>query len=86
MEVDILHKLGPKLKLELLMRILKNIQKEIDHYGEERYKDGIAEGYSVAWRIFMWYSKNHELKEPNSLEKLEEWATKDLEELKGKLS
>lgn len=66
------------------MRVDK-IKAIMDEERAEGLRDGYAEGYRVAERIFLWYFSNHQLKTPHSEENLEKWARKELDELKDKL-
>jgi hypothetical protein len=49
------------------------------------YVNGIAEGYAVAQRIFVWFATNHQLKEPKTIDELQEWSRKELDGLRSKL-
>ncbi len=49
---------------------------------QEGKRDGIAEGLAVAERIMLWYSTNHQLKEPRTPEILEQWSRNELKGLK----
>ena len=49
------------------------------------YLNGLQQGRAAAERIYLWYSSNHKMLEPHSLEKLEQWATKELKDLLDKI-
>lgn len=67
------------------MTSLEQIQKVIDQEKEESFKNGLAQGYASAQRIYIWYSSNHKLVEPWSLEKLEEWSKTELNKIHTRL-
>lgn len=67
------------------MQALRAVGEAIKQSCEQARKDGIAEGYSVAERIAMWWVSNHTLAKPHSQETLEAWTRDALQELKMKL-
>lgn len=53
---------------------------------DDGYKNGVAEGYRAAERIFIHWFTNHQLVEPHPIETLEKWSRDELAALKAKLS
>jgi hypothetical protein len=48
-------------------------------------KEGIADGVRVAERILTWFLANQTLREPKSIETLEQWSRDAIAELLSKL-
>lgn len=61
---------------------LKSILEEEHRAG---FVNGVATGYSVAERIFVWYASNNKLVKPYSEETLDNWSRQALDDLKAHL-
>ena len=62
------------------------VDKLFEEERKDGYRNGIAEGYAVAQRIFVWFSTNHQLNEPKHIDQLREWSNIELTKLKKNLA
>lgn len=65
------------------MNRLQKVELLLEEAEKEGFANGVAEGLAVAERIYNWFTTNHTLKDPVSLEVLKDWSSKELETLKS---
>lgn len=64
---------------------LKKIAEAVREGNNKTHNAAIYEGLRIAERIEGWWTTNHQLVEPRSVETLTEWTKAAIEELRSKL-